>query len=250
MKRHFNRRLDVSWWAENGDEEFQQWLGNRPQLDAKASEYSKLFEIFEPTERRRAQYIEQLVSQGRPGFDYFCLSQLLSGDYINTVITTNFDDLLYDACALWSDKRPRVYAYGTTNSAPRIENGRTTILKLHGDFLYSKLKNIDGEVALIDANMETSVRRLMDDHELIVIGYAGNDESIMELLNDIPKDAGLYWCVYGDRPVSDAAELVLKKKSVYRVRTDGFESAMDELLHAIGFTLPEMGKSVKEQRAE
>ena len=250
MMETFRKKLRERWDYEGKKGEFEDWLKRQPQWKNDASEYSNLFEVFEPTHRGRARHVQELLAGHSPGFGYFCLSQLLSQGFIDVVVTTNFDDLVYEACTQWTGVRPRVYAYGAPGGPVRREPGRPSILKLHGDFLYSVLKNTDDEDSLPDPNMEEAVRRLQDDYDVIVVGYGGCDESIMRLFEGTPREAGLYWCVYKDGPLSDRVTTLLAKGSRFAVRTDGFYYVMDTFLHAAGFKLPkqdDLRKQVEDQ---
>lgn len=248
MMRTFREKLQERWEAEGADGEFDQWLESRPNWDKTASEYSNLFEVYEPTARGRARHIETLVANRKPSWGYVGLAQLLARGYLDTVITTNFDDLVYEACASWTEVRPRVYSHGTVSGPIRQEPERPTILKLHGDFLYSRLKNTGDELDQEDPNMSSAVRRLLDDYELIVVGYGGNDRSVMELLSTLPDDAGLYWCTYRDEELGGLAQGLLERPNGYTVRTNGFDGFMDELLYTVGFDLPDVDRAVRRQR--
>lgn len=63
------------------------------------------------------------------------LANLLATEHINTIITTNFDDLVYTACTTFTDIHPIVFAYGILASEMRVTSPRPKILKLHGDFI-------------------------------------------------------------------------------------------------------------------
>ena len=64
----------------------------------KGSEYSALFEELydEPSQRR--EVIEQFVAKASPSIGYMYLVDLLEKGVFNTVFTTNFDDVLNEAC--------------------------------------------------------------------------------------------------------------------------------------------------------
>ncbi|MDP3064882.1 MAG: tetratricopeptide repeat protein [Chloroflexota bacterium] len=248
MMETFRKKLTERWELEGKKGKFEDWLTKLPTWRKDASEYSNLFEAYAPTERQRVAHIHELMAKGKPSFGYFCLSQLLSQGYIDTVITTNFDDLVYEACALWTGVRPRVYAYGASSGPVRHEAGRPSIIKLHGDFLYSSLKNTDAEVDHPDPNMRATIQRLQDEYEIIVVGYGGNDASVMSLLGATPHDAGLYWCIHKDAKPKERLRELMGRPSCFEVRTEGFDSAMDEFLHVVDFALPESEKAVQRQQ--
>ena len=152
MIEGFHEELRKLWQAENASDTYERWLRSRHSWDDGASEYSNLFVALEPTSRGRSAYIENLVSRATPSFGYFCLSQLLGREYFDVVLTTNFDDLVYESCASGTGIRPRVYAYGSPSGPVRWGNGRPAVLKPHGDFFYSSLKNTRPSLVLSQPN--------------------------------------------------------------------------------------------------
>lgn len=74
----------------------------------KDNEYSELFESLydQPTQRR--EYIESCITSANPSWGYVYLVNLLKEKHFNTVFTTNFDDLLNEACYTFSDSLRRL----------------------------------------------------------------------------------------------------------------------------------------------
>src|SRR5262249_31256198 len=155
--------------------------------------------------------------------------------YINTIITTNFDDLIYSACTTYTDIRPIVYAYGVMASEMRITMKRPKILKLHGDYLYSALKNTDHETATQDPNMLRQVSHVINEYGLIVVGYSGGDKSVIRILKGISERNDLYWCVrHGEEP-NDAVQQLLHDKRGFLIEIEGFDQMMNEIRSIVGF---------------
>ena len=253
MMERFRKRLRERWQSSGGTGDFEHWLQDPTKWDSSASDYANLFERYEPSRRGRALHIEKLVAKGTPNYGYLFLSQLLAQGYLDTVVTTNFDDLVYEACASWTSVRPRVFSFGEPAGPIRHQPGRPSILKLHGDFLQSRLlKNTAGEMRQPDPNMETRVQDLMRDYDLIVIGYGGNDNSIMSILEAHPTDheTGIYWCVYKDERLSRRAKVLLDRPNWFRVQTNGFESVMGYFLHTVNFVFPDVERTFWKQKAD
>lgn len=166
--------------------EKENWLTTQAWYDANHP-YASLFEHCEPKEIGRQRYIEKLIEGRKPSVGYVTLANLLATKHINTILTTNFDDLVYTACTTFTDIRPIVFAYGVLASEMRVTAPRPKILKLHGDFLYSKLKNTKDETRAQDPNMARQVLQVLNEYGLIVIGYSGGDESVMDILDQIPR---------------------------------------------------------------
>jgi Flp pilus assembly protein TadD len=222
-------------WIEGSD-----WYKD---AQAKGELYSRLFEQVEQKERGRQRYIEQMIEGKKPSYGYLVLANLMAQNYVNTVITTNFDDLVYSACTTYTDIRPLVYAYGVMVSDLRVTNSRPKILKLHGDYLYSALKNLLSETAQQDQNLASHVPLLLNEYGLVVIGYAGGDKSVVDLLKKIPKANDLYWCVRSGDELNSAVKDLLLDREGFIVEIEDFDHLMDDISEVVGFSVPVMLRS-------
>jgi len=207
--------------------------------------YSNLFDMYEQKERGRQFYIEQMIEGKKPSFGYVVLANLMARNHVNTILTTNFDDLIYNACATFTDIRPVVYAYGNMVSDLRVTNARPKILKLHGDYLYSKLKNIGGELAEQDPNMARYVPILLNEYGLVVVGYGGGDKSVMDMLRKFPPNNDLYWCVPKGTPLPDSVRSLLLETGGFYVEIESFDRMMNEIRSVVGFDVPKMFGSLE-----
>ncbi|HID3221816.1 TPA: SIR2 family protein [Enterobacter cloacae] len=123
----------------------------------KDNEYSELFESLydQPTQRR--EYIESCITAANPSWGYVYLVNLLKEKHFNTVFTTNFDDLLNEACYTFSDSlRPVVCAHDSSINSVRLTSSRPKIIKLHGDFLFDNIKNTIRELESLEDNMRSN----------------------------------------------------------------------------------------------
>jgi len=222
------------------------WLLEQPwyqQAEAGGTLYSALFERYEAKDRGRQIYVERMIRDRKPSFGYVVLANLIARNYVNTVLTTNFDDLVNEACATFTDTRPVTYAYGVMVTDLRIGNPRPRILKLHGDYLYSRLKNSHGELAFQDPNMSRSVQLLLNEYGLIVVGYSGCDESVMRLLRELASGNDLYWCglpVATDEALAPSVRELLEATGGAYVEIDSFDKMMSDVRSIVGFDVPKM----------
>jgi hypothetical protein len=245
MIADFSRRIVEEQCPDDFTDSAQRraWLENQEwyQKALKAgSLYSDLFEMHEPKERGRQRYIEQMIDGRKPSFGYVVLANLMARNYINTVLTTNFDDLVYNACSTFTDIRPVVYAYGTMVSDLRVTNPRPKILKLHGDYLYSKLKNSGGELAHQDPNMARYVSTMINEYGLVVIGYSGCDKSVMDILRNFPPENDLYWCGRAGSPIPESVRSLLVDTGGFYVEIESFDQMMNQIRSVVGFDVPKM----------
>ncbi len=210
----------------------------------KPVEYSELFEALydQPTQRR--EYIEKCIVDSKPSWGYIYLSNLLQKKHFNTVFTTNFDDLVNESCYLYSSRlRPVVCAHDSSIKNIRLTSHRPKIIKLHGDFLFDNIKNTARELESLEDNMRSKFRQYATEFGMIVIGYAGNDRSIMDTLNTLLHSGnafphGVYWCIRGEESnISEEVKNLTRFPRFHLIQIDGFDEFMAELHHALGCDL-------------
>jgi tetratricopeptide (TPR) repeat protein len=229
------------------DQEKESWLAAQNWYKKKGHEYSKLFEKFEPKVTRRQQYIEKIVEGQEPSFGYVVLANLMASNYVNAIVTTNFDDLVYSACTSYTGIRPIVYAYGVLASEMRIRAQRAKILKMHGDYLYSTLKNTKEDLETQDPNMAKQVGLVLDESDLVVVGYSGEDKSVMDILSRFRKERELYWCVMrGESPNRNVKRLLTQKEGSI-VEIDGFDEMMNEIRQTVQLDVGRMFGSIQDR---
>lgn len=184
--------------------------------------YSSLFEKCYRTEAERrdiiAKYIEgnNPLKGNDPSIGYIILAHLIREKYVDTVITTNFDDLVYQACTIYTNKRPTVFSLGGFISEFNSKFDHPKILKIHGDFMFSKLANTRKELKKTDPNMARQVIQLFSDYKgVIVIGYAGNDKSVRRLFRRLPENKFLFWCNFEDDKDTDKDKYKVNEKLTF-----------------------------------
>jgi tetratricopeptide (TPR) repeat protein len=230
----------------------EQWLNKNVLSKGKGNEYSKLFEAFERTQRGRQSYISKLIKDKKPTFGYAMLASIIARGFINTILTTNFDDLMFIACNKFTGVRPVIYAYGIMATEMKFSSPHSKILKMHGDYLYSALANTEKEMSLFnqDPNMKAQVAHALNEYELIVFGYSGSDDSVMEILENYPSGKELYWCHWSQELPSLRTLELLHAKEGTLVSIEGFDEAMYEIYKIVDFELDEVLASYEERRKE
>lgn len=208
------------------------------------NEYCSLFgQIYDlPSQRRN--FIEREVASATPSIGYLYIDCLVKNNYLNTFFTTNYDDLLEQSLLSYSKnlKRPYVCAHDSSVKNISITSSRPKVVKLHGDFLFENLKAISSETESLDSNTKLKFEEFLKNYGLIVVGYAGNDNSIMDVLLKLTSDTdnefikqGLYWCIlksdFEEEKLSQKLIDLLQKEKVYYVLIDNFDSFCAELAH-------------------
>lgn len=207
-------------------------------------EYSSLFEKNFDLPRQRRMFVEREVAGKKPNLGYAYLIRLIDEGYFNTIFTTNFDDLLNEAFFQFSGTRPVVCAHDSAISSITLSSSRPKVIKLHGDYLFDDIKSTVRETESLEENTRRKFAEFARDFGLVVIGYAGCDRSVMDVLHHLLRaddyfKHGIYWCLRrGDEPSDELIKLLWRDR-VYFVQIDGFDEVMGSLHdNLVGDSLP------------
>jgi hypothetical protein len=171
------------------------------------SEYSRAFQTLYPTPEDRRLYIRNQVNKGSPSLGHKVLGSLLGAKQTPCVFTTNFDSLIESAATIASQLLPAGERAAPTLAA--IDNAARAetclrerewplIVKLHGDYQSVELKNTDQELAQQDARLRLVLTQSLQRFGLVIVGYSGRDESVMQALKAVLRASvrypkGIYW---------------------------------------------------------
>jgi Tfp pilus assembly protein PilF len=225
---------------------FNTWLkSNFASYDSEnpAKHYAQAFARRHPSPVERQREIEIICARGEPAYGYATLAQLLSnkdyGRYCNTVLTTNFDDLIADALYLYGERhsRPLVVTHEALARYVRTNSPRPIIVKLHGD-AHVDPKNLQPETRELDVALCKQLYPFLQDHALIFIGYGGNDESILKFVQNCPVPAlapPIFWVSKREAPAP--FQDWLSERDALRVDLTDFDQLMHLIRNALGIEL-------------
>lgn len=217
--------------------------GKFPPLNTE-SEYAEFFSAAYPDEADRRRYIDRMVSQATASYGHFALAVLLALGKARIVWTTNFDKNVEDSAAKVFQTTAKL-AVATLDS-PKLadecvlEERWPLLVKLHGDFQSRRLKNTADELVKQDERLRRCLIETCKRFGIIVIGYSGRDNSVMEALEQAIDEgrgypSGLFWiCPPGVSPFGRANTLIEKAKAVgiqaYQIEANNFDEFMADLL--------------------
>lgn len=194
----------------------------------KDNAYSSLFEKTYEFASQRRRFVEREVDKALPSIGYAYLTSLTNKKYFNTIFTTNFDDLINEAFYQFSNDRPLLCAHDSSIKSISITSKRPKIIKLHGDYLFDDIKSTLRETESLEQNTKEKLIEFCKEFGLIVVGYAGNDRSIMDVLDFLTKQDnylknGVYWCLRKDDNINPTLQNLFWKEKVYPVIIDGYD---------------------------
>ena len=142
--------------------------------------------------------LEERMSGAKPGVGYSILAQILAGPRHKAVITTNFDNLVADALAAYTDTFPLVCGHESLAGFVRTRLRRPLVAKVHRDLLLAP-RNTAEETSELDPRWANALRKLLNEFTPVVVGYGGNDGSLMAFLEELQPgtlQGGIYWCYW------------------------------------------------------
>ena len=169
------------------------------------------------------------MATAEPSYGYSVLAQIMATTPHRAAITTNFDNLIADALSIYTDAFPLVCGHESLTGYIRAKLRRPLIAKVHRDLLLEPFSQ-PGEIKELDKGWETALKRILDGFTPIVIGYGGNDGSLMGFLKKTECIAGgIYWChMAGEKLCPDVNEVVERHRGRL-VEIAGFDELMLQL---------------------
>ena len=157
------------------------------------------------------------------GFDVPCLTYLYNDKPLKK-------HLLIQTISRVNRKYPGK-EYGMVIDYIGIRDNMREAMKVYGgdgDYLFDKLKNTTSELQNLEDEIADIWKSSIKENGLIVIGYAGNDNSVMSVLEDLIKEGdikkGVYWCKTKDSKLSER-----EQKFMENVCNDNEQSAVVEI---------------------
>ena len=242
-------------WEERITSQFDGAHGFPPAGDP--GEYSAAFEAAYPLAPDRRMYIENAAKQGSPSFGQRVLAALITGGLIRCVFTTNFDALVERATAVTDDLLPperqvhlTVSARDSVGRGERClrEDAWPLLVKLHGDYQSEHLKNTAQELQTLDERLRRILINGLTRFGLVVAGYSGRDDSIMDALDeavgcDGALPAGLWWVARpGSTPLPRVVSLLERATEsgieAHIVGSENFDELAGDLEREVDFIEP------------
>ena len=217
----------------------QRWLdqqGHYPEAGS-AEEYGFYIQHCYPISSDRRSYFQEKVRTAKPHVGYRLLCHLAQADLLRSVWTTNFDGLAAKAATDFQ-LTPLEVGIDSQHRLPRSPSkGEILCVSLHGDYRYDPLKNAAGELQSQERDMRNALIDKLGNTPLIVSGYSGRDQSVMEAITtaySVEGSGTLYWCGFGDAHApDDVAELIQKARAsgrnAFYVPSQGFDDLLTRL---------------------
>jgi len=187
-------------------------------------DYYKLMSALSAQERRSLFYNYINDEKVKLNVTHIYLAQMLKEGLIDYILTSNFDDLMLKACAMFNFIPP-VYDVSILNDFTTTTFLEKSVTYLHGQHHGQWLLNAEGELTKVKDAIPKIFERICNNRTWIVVGYSGEDE----LLNEIAKigsfENELYWIGYNDNLLSkNVNDKLFEKERVNAYHIKGYDS--------------------------
>ena len=230
-----------------------------PVLWAK-DEYEFYFDkFFQGNLEQQQRYIEEQLAPEKLSLNsgHKILAALLAMGKTKIVFTTNFDAVIEKAYAEINGGMLQTYHLEGSYAALDALNNESYpfYIKLHGDFRYRSIKNLPSQLKSNDEQLRKAFVSACARYGLIVSGYSGRDENVMQCFRDaicqenaFPK--GFFWTTSSATRLHESVKDLItdaKTKGITAeiVEVDNFDELMNKLWKQIPAKPEEYQKKIR-----
>lgn len=211
----------------------------------KAPDYAELLEMlgktaserqlllrgyFEPT----AQELEEGAKQ--PTQAHRAIAQLVVDGYVRVIVTTNFDRLMERALEEVGIAPAVLSTPDQIEGAMPLVHQRCCVIKVHGDYVDTRLKNIPDELAGYDPRLNSLLDQVFDQFGLVTCGWSADwDVALRAAIERAPsRRFTTYWAARG--VISATAQQLLDHRAGVQIPikdADQFFTTLQERVAAL-----------------
>ncbi|MBR2927784.1 MAG: tetratricopeptide repeat protein, partial [Oscillospiraceae bacterium] len=172
-----------------------------------------------------------------PNVGYYYLASILANTDNRLVITTNFDSLTEDALFYYSGHHPLVLGHEKLASYVASVDRKPVVAKIHRDLLMDPMNHME-QMQRLQKEWKDPLSAALSRYIPIVIGYAGGDQTLMSLLEQLQLK-GIFWCTVekaGEAGFPEKARQIVRKNNGHWVKIKGF----DELMYRMATIMQKM----------
>lgn len=233
--------LSSKWYKELNDiyknEEIECWkLNENIKDDEFGVNYAKIFK-FRFAKQPSAGYdaINAEIEKGRIGIGHVILAQLMLKTGSNVVITTNFDTLVEETLYTFTNSRPVICGHESTARYAFPRPDHPLIIKIHRDRFMEPFNTAE-EVETLQPEWISALNHVFERFIPIVIGYGGNDGSLMGYLRNALPCERMFWCVTSERPVRKEIRDVIAHHNGNIIKIESFNRFMLRMIPLYNIT--------------
>ena len=206
--------------GEKPTSELESWYQQR---FGEAPDYSKLLDrltttsaermtllrsYFEPTEEEREQSLKV------PTHTHRAIATLAKHGYVRMILTTNFDRLIEMALEEAGIVPDVISSDDDLKGAMPYVHSRCVVVKLHGDYRDTRIKNTVEELANYSQELNKFLDRVFDEFGLLVCGWSSAWDTALRnaILRAPTRRFTTFWLAKGE-PTDEAKKIVQQRRA-------------------------------------
>lgn len=211
----------------------------------KLPDYSALLDEIAKTPAERQQLLrsyfeptpEELEEKAKqPTTAHHAIARLVADEYIKVIITTNFDRLMELALQEAGVAPLVISTPDQIEGALPLVHTRCCVIKVHGDYQDTRIKNTPTELAGYDAKTNSLLDQIFDQFGLITCGWSADwDEALRAAIERAPsRRFTTYWALRA-APSEIASKLIQHRagQQVSITDADSFFSSLQEKVEVL-----------------
>ncbi len=201
------------------------------------NEYPRLLDCLMPFQRD--ELLKEYINKARINVTHIYLALLMMNDFVDYVLTVNFDNLMLRALSLFNEFPP-VYDMAILKDLTTTSFKEKSIVYLHGQYHGLWLLNTPEEMEKVRETVPRIFDSIKSGRPWIFLGYSASDP-IFDHIEKLGRfDNGLYWVTYQDNDPNENVRKFLEKQNTnaFLIKSYDADSFMLKLNSDLGIGQP------------
>lgn len=190
-------------------------------LPIESRTYSKLMNCLLPDQRD--ELLKKYIDEAKINVTHIYLAQLLKEEFVDYVLTVNFDNLMLRALALFNIF-PSTYDMAILKDLTTTSFKERSVVYLHGQSHGLWLLNTPEEMEKVQNTIPRIFDSIKNKRPWIFIGYSGEDPIFEHVKNLGRFNNGLYWITYNDNDPNENIQKFLSAPNTNAFVIKGYDS--------------------------
>jgi hypothetical protein len=208
--------------------DYSELLDQLCKAPSERQQYLKQF--FEPNEDEREQGLKA------PTAAHHAIAAMMAEGYIRVIVTTNFDRMLEQALEAKGIVPVVIANADQVKGMLPLAHQKYCIIKVHGDYLDTRIKNTASELESYAPEMDQLLDRVCDEFGLIICGWSGVwDPALRSAIVRAPsRRFSSYWAARGK--INHTADELVNNRGMTQISIEGadkFFSALSDNLESL-----------------
>ena len=163
----------------------------------------------------------------KPTAAHRALASLAAGGFIRVILTTNFDRLIETALDEKGVTPTVLSTPDQVQGALPLVHTRCCVVKLHGDYLDTRIRNTEKELDSYSEEFDRLLDRVFDEFGLVVCGWSAAWDGALRkaLCRAQSRRFSMYWAVHGE--IEDEAQRLIKHRSAEMIPINDADDFLD-----------------------